>query len=107
MKKKITFIPSKQTVDVEQGTSVLAAARKTGIHLESDCGGMGRCGKCKVIVGRGVTPLEPRERDVLTPSEIKENVRLACQALVTADTTVWMVTPPSASMQSSVLPTRT
>ena len=74
---KITFKPAGRTVDVEPGASILSAARKAGIRLDSDCGGMGRCGKCKVIVAGGVTPLGPKERDFLTPGEIRENVRLA------------------------------
>jgi uncharacterized 2Fe-2S/4Fe-4S cluster protein (DUF4445 family) len=94
--KKITvrFKPSNQKVTVEPGTSILSAARNAGIRLESDCGGMGRCGKCKVVVRSGVTPLGPKERDFLTPREIKENVRLACQALATSATTVFSETPP-------------
>ena len=95
--KKITvqFKPSNQKVTVEPGASVLIAARKAGIRLESDCGGMGRCGKCKVVVSSGVTPPVPKERDFLTPQEIKGNIRLACQALTTSATTVFPATPPA------------
>jgi uncharacterized 2Fe-2S/4Fe-4S cluster protein (DUF4445 family) len=87
-KVKVIFKPLNKEVTVARGTSLLEAAHKAGLNLESDCGGMGRCGKCKVKAPKGVTPMGPRERDLLTPPEVKEKVRLACQAFVTAPTTV-------------------
>ena len=42
MKLKVKFKPLDLQVEVEPGTSLLAAARQAGIDLESDCGGMGR-----------------------------------------------------------------
>lgn len=59
-----------------------------GFSLEADCGGMGRCGKCKLVVRKGVNPLTPLEREFLTPFEIRGNVRLACQAYVRSATEV-------------------
>lgn len=100
---EITFKPAGRTVDVTPGTSILSAAHKAGIRLDSDCGGMGRCGKCKVIVVRGVTSLGPKERDFLTPGEIKENVRLACQAMAMSDTTVSLA--PAAPGKEHILET--
>lgn len=85
----------KQEVEEEQGSSILKAARKAGIRLESDCGGMGRCGKCKVVVSKGVTPIGPRERDFLTPGEVKNKVRLACQAFISAPAAVSLITSPT------------
>ncbi len=42
---KITFYPSKITGTVPTGITVLDAARRLGVTLESPCGGNGKCGK--------------------------------------------------------------
>ncbi len=102
-KKKVIFYNLKREVEVEvdRGTSLLKAAYKANIKLESDCGGMGRCGKCKVVVPKGVTPLTPQEREYLTPFEVKENVRLACQAFVRTATSVLI--PAASTSEAKIL----
>ena len=48
MKYEVLFQPLGYTGQFEAGTSLLEAARRTGVFLEAPCGGNGRCGKCKV-----------------------------------------------------------
>ena len=69
------------------GTTLLEAARKTGIYLSSVCGGDGYCGKCKVIIDNGEA-VQKRPTALLTPDEIRRNVFLACQSQVLSDVTV-------------------
>ena len=95
MKKKVLFSPQQREIEVDQGTSLLKAASKAGIKLEADCGGMGRCGKCKVVIPKGVTHITPREREYLTPLEIRKKVRLACQAFVRSKVSVSLFTTPA------------
>ncbi|WP_206811921.1 ASKHA domain-containing protein [Paradesulfitobacterium ferrireducens] len=45
---KVTFLPVKAEVEVENGTTVMEAAIEAGIELEGPCGGKGTCGKCRV-----------------------------------------------------------
>lgn len=45
---KVIFKPDGLTASVHQGTSLLQAAQQAGVSLASPCGGIGRCGKCKV-----------------------------------------------------------
>ena len=92
---KVIFKPLKQEAEVEPGTSLLDAAQKAGVSIASDCGGMGRCGKCKVAVQKGVSSLSPREREYLTPDEIRQKIRLACQAVVKAPAVVSLLALPS------------
>lgn len=49
---ELTFLQKEQrvAVTVEKGVSLLEAARKSGVLLESPCNGTGTCGKCKVKV---------------------------------------------------------
>jgi uncharacterized 2Fe-2S/4Fe-4S cluster protein (DUF4445 family) len=56
---------------------------------------MGRCGKCKLSVQKGVSPLSPREREYLTPDEIRQKIRLACQAAIKAPAVVSLLALPS------------
>ena len=48
----VRFLPEDRLVEVEQGTTILEAARAAGVVIESPCNGAGTCGKCAVkLVG--------------------------------------------------------
>ena len=51
---RVVFTPSGLSGTVEDGTTVLAAARRLGVDLDSVCGGLGICGRCQVepAIGR-------------------------------------------------------
>ena len=73
-------------VEVEEGTILLDAVREAGIMIRSICGGEGECGTCKVILDRGrVSPVSTKEEKKLSPEEISEGYRLACQVRVLSD----------------------
>jgi uncharacterized 2Fe-2S/4Fe-4S cluster protein (DUF4445 family) len=44
----IKFIPDNITISVEEGTTILKAARLAGVVIESPCNAAVTCGKCKV-----------------------------------------------------------
>ena len=44
----IHFLPDNRTVSIHSGATLIEAAGQAGITLASPCGGVGRCGKCKV-----------------------------------------------------------
>jgi uncharacterized 2Fe-2S/4Fe-4S cluster protein (DUF4445 family) len=44
----VHFSPDNRTVQIHAGATLLEAAGQAGIILNSPCGGVGRCGKCKV-----------------------------------------------------------
>ena len=50
------------------------------LNIPLDCGGKGRCGKCKVYVSGQLSPLTQAETSLLTQEEIDAGCRLACQA---------------------------
>jgi uncharacterized 2Fe-2S/4Fe-4S cluster protein (DUF4445 family) len=95
----IVFTPSGQRGHVPEGTSILAAARKLGVDLDSVCGGRGICSRCQIDVASGqfakhaivssldhVTPwnaVEQRYVDKRGP--LPDGRRLGCQALVLGD----------------------
>lgn len=50
---RIVFTPSGLDATVESGVSVLDAARRLGVDLDSVCGGRGICGRCQVTPSIG------------------------------------------------------
>jgi len=86
IKKPVTVIfePEGRRVEVSSRISVLEAAYKAGIAIRSECGGMGRCGKCRVIIPikEVVEEATEAERRHLSSSELNVGYRLACQTLL-------------------------
>lgn len=85
----IDFQPLGRRVQVAEGVSLLEAARKAGVGLNAVCGGGGSCGTCvvRVMVGR-VSPRNQSEEESLSPMELTEGFRLACQVAVLGDVLV-------------------
>ena len=95
----VVFTPSGKRENFAEGTSVLDAARKLGVDLDSVCGGRGICGRCQIDVAEGrfakhaitssrghVTPwnaVEQRYADKRGP--LSEGRRLGCQARILGD----------------------
>ena len=54
-KKKhlVVFEPFGLKGSVEEGKTLLEAARELGASLEGVCGGQGKCGKCRVEIFEG------------------------------------------------------
>lgn len=82
---QVDFKPGGEHGQVEPGSTILDVAAQLGISITAPCGGRGRCGRCRVIVARGCAPPTPAEHDLLTGEELRNGVRLACQAVLTDD----------------------
>ena len=80
---KIQFSPIYKAVTVEAGTTLLEAAAKAHIAIDSVCGGDGICGRCKMIVREG--QVGGNVSGLLTREEIRQGVVLACQTTVQSD----------------------
>ncbi len=79
-KYRIVFYPSGKVGLIEEGENILEAAHKLGVSIRSECGGKGKCGKCKIIITDGRDNLSPlTEQEIKTlRKNIKYNYRLAC-----------------------------
>jgi uncharacterized 2Fe-2S/4Fe-4S cluster protein (DUF4445 family) len=53
---RVVFTPSGLHGEVDHGTTVLDAARRLGVDLDTVCGGRGICGRCQVTAGVGTFP---------------------------------------------------
>jgi Na+-transporting NADH:ubiquinone oxidoreductase subunit F len=72
-------------VATETGVRLLSALNDNGILIPSACAGAGTCGLCRVKVIEGVGPALPTETALLTKSELREGIHLACQVVIRND----------------------
>jgi uncharacterized 2Fe-2S/4Fe-4S cluster protein (DUF4445 family) len=84
---KVTVVYGEEIKTTEAGTGTLLgdAIIATGLPLEQPCAGRGTCGKCKVLVEAGASPLDEIELEQLTPGERAVGYRLACRARIQDD----------------------
>ena len=99
---KVSFVPENTHVHVLPGTTVLEAAGRANIIVETPCGGKGTCGRCRIIITENAPEPNATEREVLPADEIAKGVRLACQTQIAADMTV-EVPPASRFLGQRVL----
>jgi uncharacterized 2Fe-2S/4Fe-4S cluster protein (DUF4445 family) len=102
----VIFMPSGRRQRVTHGQTVLDAARQMGVQIESICGGLLTCGKCKVIIEEGDFPKHgvtsspahvspPGEEETTLLARMNSSqYRLSCTAHVHGDV---LVTVPEES----------
>jgi len=78
----------KKKMDVKGGAPLLVTLSSEGLYLPSACGGRGSCGACKCKVTSDVGPHLPTETPYMSPEELKDNIRLACQVKVKSDISI-------------------
>jgi uncharacterized 2Fe-2S/4Fe-4S cluster protein (DUF4445 family) len=93
----ITFLPEEKLVAVEPGATLMDAAEKAAIHINSLCGGEGVCGRCKVKVTNGKIGADKHSISILSKEEITEGYVLACQTRVDSDMEVFI--PPESRIE--------
>ncbi len=111
---RIVFTPSGLNGSVEEGTSVLDAARSLGVDLDTVCGGRGICGRCQVEVSTGVHakwgmevaedalgPRAPFETDYRGARPLVAGRRLGCAARVCGDVVIEV--PPESQVHRQVV----
>ncbi len=110
----VIFTPSGKRGRVPAGTSVLSAARKLGVDLDSVCGGRGICSKCQVTPGQGqfskhgvtvagdaLSPVNAVEARYDRLRGLKPGRRLGCQAEICSD--VVLDVPPESQVHRQVV----
>ena len=78
----VSFPGEGKEISVPKGASVLDAAIAAGIFINSVCGGVGRCGKCKIIAAGKV---RTGQTELLTNKERAHGVSLACMTTLQGD----------------------
>ncbi len=86
MTVQIDFEPIGRRGEFPAAQSLLDCARQLGLGLVNLCGGAGSCGRCVVQILDGqVTEPVPRESEFLSPEELEQGYRLACQVVPLGD----------------------
>ncbi|MGD9334997.1 MAG: ASKHA domain-containing protein [Desulfobacterales bacterium] len=81
----LNVLPDDLWLKLRRGTTIWKALKKTDVALESDCGGLGKCGKCKIRVISSVRPPVAEEKELLDPEELENGVRLGCRVKIRKD----------------------
>jgi uncharacterized 2Fe-2S/4Fe-4S cluster protein (DUF4445 family) len=110
----VVFTPSGRRGRMPHGTTVLEAARRLGVDLDSVCGGRGICGRCQVEVAEGehakhgitssrasLTPETDAERAYASEHALAPDRRLGCTACVVGDVVVDV--PPESQLYRQVV----
>jgi uncharacterized 2Fe-2S/4Fe-4S cluster protein (DUF4445 family) len=81
----IDFEPISRRVYVSKVSSIYELLTEINIPIRTDCGGLGTCGKCKILIQNGYKYLsDPTsiERNFLNKLDIQNGWRLACQVKI-------------------------
>ena len=86
----IVFEPIGLSANAEPETTIRDSATRLDVPIRFDCGGLGLCGKCRIIAHptESLSTLTETEADILSPGEITSGCRLACQASIRGALTV-------------------
>lgn len=87
MSYQLTIAPIDETIEVEDGQTILEACLQNGIWLPYACG-HGRCSTCKVDVKDGEVDHGPASPFALMDFERQEGKVLACCATLRSDVTI-------------------
>lgn len=88
---KVTYIHSNgqvQTVECENGETLLKISLDHNIPMEHACGGNGFCTTCMCSVEENIQNLSPRNDREENMGVVDDPLRLGCQAQVNGDVTV-------------------
>lgn len=84
---QVTVYPGELVFHVEKGIPVRELLLREGILVDFPCGGRGLCNQCRVAID---PPTESGRsgRKPLPEKDIRQGLRLACQALIEGDCTI-------------------
>ncbi len=110
----VVFTPSGRRGTFEAGTTVLDAARRLGVDIDSVCGGRAICGRCQVEVSEGefakhgitstadhLSPLGEVERAYAADRGLADGRRLGCTAAVEGELVIDV--PPESQVHRQVV----
>jgi len=110
----VIFTPSGRRGRFAEGTTVLDAARKLGVDIDSVCGGRGICGRCQIQQSIGefakhgivsapdhLSPIGSTESEYRVEKGLAEDRRLSCVAHVRGDVVIDV--PPESQVYRQVV----
>jgi len=82
-KYDVRFLPSGKSIKVSQGYNLHQAILDSGLIIESSCGGVGTCGKCRVKINNG--SVDPEKSKLISDKKKKERWVLSCISKIRSD----------------------
>jgi uncharacterized 2Fe-2S/4Fe-4S cluster protein (DUF4445 family) len=101
-KYSVTFLPDNKQVEVDSNSTLLTAAAKAGVIINSLCGGDGLCGECRLQVISGKAMADKNAISFFSKDEIEHGFVLACRTKV-EDNLVVLIPPKSRLEQEKIL----
>ncbi|MFP3974812.1 MAG: ASKHA domain-containing protein [Chloroflexota bacterium] len=98
----LNVLPHDLWLTAKEGETIWEVLRGAGVNI-GECGGLGKCGKCKVKVISAIGPITNEEKHFLSKDEIEEGIRLACRTTVDRDLVVYLSEPESEEEFSQIL----
>lgn len=83
------------------GKTLLALLREAGCRLSADCGGRGRCGRCRVRFLSGAPEASEADRAVLAEELLRDGWRLACRAVPVGEAVVEVDDSPEEAIHAA------
>jgi len=84
----LLVFPYRRLLRVPSEETIFSALRTAGIRIPSDCGGQGRCGRCKVRFLEAAPSPTSADSRFLSEEELSAGWRLSCQHRVEHDFTL-------------------
>ncbi len=84
----LNVLPDDLWLRLPPGETIREALQKTDVELKGECGGLGKCGKCKVKVLSETEEPSDEEKELLDKEELERGIRLACRTKVNYDTVI-------------------
>ena len=101
----LNVLPDDLWLKVARGVTIYDALEKTDVDLGGVCGGLGKCGKCKVRVLTSIGPPSEEEKGFLDESEINQGIRLACRTPIDQDMAIHVGEPSASEEYFQILKT--
>ncbi|MDR1916221.1 MAG: ASKHA domain-containing protein [Synergistaceae bacterium] len=86
---RVRFLNENLSLTVEDGVTILEAARTAGVNIETPCNAIGLCGKCRVKLGSASSTVDiDSQKSPLSKAESARTYVLACQSAIHGDVDV-------------------
>ena len=85
----LNVLPDDLWLKIRRGKTIWEALLKEDVELEGECGGLGKCGKCKIRVISSIGKPTKEETELLDEEELKQGIRLACRTKIKKDLVIY------------------
>lgn len=85
---RLEVTPDELTFDISENETILTASLRNDISHLHACGGIGRCSTCRISITQGMANCVPPTQIEIELAEkigLPDDIRLACQTMVTGD----------------------